>query len=133
MNGSQVIYLRLALPAAVILIASLGFACTKNEVPAVNTTSVVRQTPAPVASPTQPPPIKDGNYPGKGTVTKIDLTAGSVEMNHEKVEGLMPAMIMEFYVTDKGALKGLTVGEKVDFVIEYNGGRETISSISKSK
>ncbi len=133
MKRPQVSFLRLVSPAVIILIAFLGLACGKNVGPAANTSAANRPPSAPTTAATQPPPIKDGNYSGKGTVTKIDLTVGSVEMNHENVEGLMPAMIMEFYVTDKAMLKGLAVGEKVDFVIEYKGGRETINSIQKAK
>ncbi|HEX3102147.1 MAG TPA: copper-binding protein [Pyrinomonadaceae bacterium] len=103
-------------------------ACAKNDTKPANTAAanVVKQ-------PTQPPPIKDGNYNGKGTVTKVDLSIGAVELNHENIEGLMPAMQMEFYVTDKALLKGLAAGDKADFVIEYKQGRETINSIKKTK
>ena len=91
-------------------------------------------TPRPPApAPTEPPPIKDGNYNGKGTVYKIDLNLGSVGLNHDDIVGLMPAMQMEFYVTDKALLKGLALGDKVDFVIVYKGGRETINSIKKTR
>lgn len=109
----------------------LSLSCSKSYVKPANAAPPNIATPAPAQ--TAPPPIKDGNYPGKGTVTKIDLNMGSVDLNHENIEGLMPAMQMGFYVTDKALLKGLTVGEKVDFVIEYKGGRETINSIQKAK
>lgn len=100
----------------------------ENAVPPPNTSVSPAKPPASTSS----MPM-EGNYNGKGTVTKIDLNPGSVELNHENIEGLMPAMQMEFYVTDKALLKGLAVGDKVDFVIEYKGGRETINSITKTK
>ena len=102
---------------------------SNNAVPPLNTATPRPPTPVP----TDPPPIKDGNYNGKGTVYKIDLNLGSVGLNHEDIVGLMPAMQMEFYVTDKALLKGLAVGDKVDFVIAYKGGRETINSIKKTR
>ncbi|MEP6903811.1 MAG: copper-binding protein [Actinomycetota bacterium] len=74
---------------------------------------------------------KDGNYAGKGVVTKINNEIGSVELNHEDIKDLMPAMQMEFYVKDKALLKGLAVGDKVDFVIEYKHPTEIISGIKK--
>ena len=110
-----------------ICIALLSLSCAKGEVKPANTAANAA-TPA-----SQPLAPKDGNYSGKGTVTKVDLNIGAVELNHENVEGLMPAMQMEFYVTDKALLKGLAVGDKVDFVIAYKQGRETINSIQKTK
>ena len=41
---------------------------------------------------------KNGNYNGKGVVTKINLDLVSVELDHEEIKGLMPKMTMEFYV-----------------------------------
>jgi Cu/Ag efflux protein CusF len=72
-------------------------------------------------------------YTGKGKVTKINLQAPSVELDHEEIQGLMPAMVMEFYVTEKSLLDGIKVGDKVDFQIEYKGGTEKIMSIQKTK
>jgi Cu(I)/Ag(I) efflux system periplasmic protein CusF len=76
---------------------------------------------------------KDGNYNGNGTVTKINNELGSVEVNHEDIKDLMPAMQMEFYVKDKSLLKGLTVGDKVDFTVEYKHPTEIISAIKKAQ
>src|SRR4051812_38688479 len=74
------------------------------------------QTALPVTAPSIP---KDGNYEAKGTVTKINNEGGSIEINHEEIKDLMPAMQMEFFVKDKSLLKGLAVGDRVDFVLEY--------------
>ena len=76
---------------------------------------------------------KDGNYAGKGVVTKINNEIGSVEVNHEDIKDLMPAMQMEFYVKDKSLLKGLAVGDKVDFIIEYKHPTEIIVGITKAQ
>lgn len=82
----------------------------------------------PHAASTQP---KDGNYPGHGKIIKINTELGSVELNHQEILGVMPAMIMEFYVKDKALLNGLAVGDKVDFVLEYKHPSETIVGITK--
>ncbi len=87
-------------------------------------------TTAPSTAPSIP---KDGNYDGKGEVTKINLELGSVELKHEDMPGLMPAMQMEFFVKDKSILKGLAVGDRVDFVVEYKHPTEVISSIKKTQ
>ena len=73
------------------------------------------------------------NYDGKGVVTKINLKDVSVELDHEEIKGLMPKMIMEFFVTKKTELEVLKVGDNVDFVIEYKDGAENIISIKKAK
>ncbi len=86
-----------------------------------------------MATATSPVRPKDADYPGKGTVTKIDLQLGSVEMDHEEIPGLMPPMRMEFYVSDKKMLDGLKVGDRVDFAIRYKGGTETVVKLEKSK
>jgi Cu(I)/Ag(I) efflux system protein CusF len=88
------------------------------------------QTSLPVPTPSVP---KDGNYDGKGTVTKINNEGGSIEINHEKIKDLMPAMQMEFFVKDKTLLKGLAVGDKVDFVLEYKHPGEIIVSLKKTQ
>jgi Cu/Ag efflux protein CusF len=68
----------------------------------------------------------------KGVVTKIDLKLGSVELDHEEIKGIMPAMIMEFFVKDKKMLDGLKLGDKVNFTLEDNKGAEVIIKLSKS-
>ena len=90
--------------------------------------SVSQSSDTPQAVSTQP---KNGNYPGKGKVTKINTDLGSVELNHEEIVGVMPPMIMEFYVKDKSLLNGLRVGDNVEFVLEYKHPSETIVGIKK--
>lgn len=107
---------------------SICLSCSKPDAKPTNAAPAVPASPKP--APSAP---RDGNYDGKGTVTKINPTIGSVEVNHENIEGLMPAMLMEFYVTDKTLLTGLEVGDKIDFVIEYKGGTEKINSIKKAE
>jgi Cu/Ag efflux protein CusF len=70
-------------------------------------------------------------YDGTGVVTKINLELVSVELKHEEIKGLMPAMQMEFYVSDKKFLEDLKVGDKVDFVLENSANGEKIVSIKK--
>ena len=59
----------------------------------------------------------------------------NVTISHcqRKIVGVMPPMLMEFYVTDKAMLKGLSVGDEVDFMLRYKDGQETISKIEKTK
>lgn len=84
-------------------------------------------TPVPTAS-----IPKDGDYPGKGVVTKVDIEAGWVEIDHEAIEEVMPQkMTMMFNVKDKSILKGINAGDKVEFVLEYKHPKDTVKSIKK--
>ncbi|MBS1795474.1 MAG: copper-binding protein [Acidobacteria bacterium] len=85
-----------------------------------------RATPA--AAPSVP---QDGRYEGRGEVTKINRELGSVELKHEEIKDLMPAMQMEFFVKDKALLKDLAVGDRAVFVVEYKHPTETIVEIRK--
>lgn len=56
-------------------------------------------------------------YPGTGVVATINRSEGWIEINHEEIKGLMPAMQMEFNVKDKTLLDKVNVGDRVDFTI----------------
>lgn len=98
--------------------------------PSANHANHISATPKPAATQAQ---IENGDYPGKGKITKIDTENGSVEMNHEEIVGVMPAMLMEFYVSDKKMLDGLKVGDEIDFTLRYKDRTETVVAISKAK
>ena len=123
-------YFTLAVIAIIFLSSCTAHDDQKPKV--ANTGNVAVSEPAgtPQAVSTQP---KDGLYPSKGKVTKINNELGSVELNHEEIVGVMPPMIMEFYVKDKSLLDGLKVGDNVDFVLEYKHPSETIVEIKKRK
>lgn len=109
---------------AMIALLLFCFACGKADTKPTNLTA------QPSATTYNP---KDGDYTGKGKITKINNEIGSVEMDHEDIPGLMPAMRMEFYVSDKALLKGFMLDDRVDFTILYKGGTETITKIEKAK
>lgn len=70
-------------------------------------------------------------FDGRGKVTKINLDLVSVELEHEEIKGLMPGMIMEFYVREKKELEPLKVGDTVEFILEDDRGQEKILAIRK--
>ena len=111
--------------------------CQKRLAPTGNPQS---SSPSPTATNTpaaQTTPAEVKIYHGSGIVTKVvrenpyDKSLASVELNHGEIVGLMPAMLMEFYVKEKSLLDGLNVGDLVDFTIEEKGGTEIISEIKK--
>jgi Cu/Ag efflux protein CusF len=87
--------------------------------------------PSPVTSPSPSPQSKARTFKGVGVVTFIDLEQVAVELDHEEIKGLMPAMKMMFFVNDKHQLEVLQIGDKVNFVIEENQGQERIIDIRK--
>ena len=51
-------------------------------------------------------------------VKALNPKAPSIEINHGDIDGLMPAMQMEFPVTDASLLNGLAVNDRIDFTVE---------------
>jgi len=83
---------------------------------------------------TQTPAVVVGKlYPGRGTITLINLKEGWVEINHEAIEGLMPAMEMEWSVKDRSLLRNVNVGDKVEFVVVETGKGEIITELKTVK
>ncbi len=77
------------------------------------------------------PEPREGDHPGTGKVTKINMQLGSVEIDHNEMPGLMPAHKMEFYVADKALLDGISVGDDVEFVILYKKSTYTVTKIAR--
>ena len=116
-----------------VVLLAFGLVCACGQAPQANNSTANRSaapSPSVAATPVIP---KDGDYPAKGVVTKINTEMGSVEINHEDIPGVMPPMTMEFFVADKKTLTGLKIGDSVDFVLRYKHPTETIVSITKVK
>lgn len=121
----------------IAIVSAIGCGGGAQNKPVKTATSPAPPTPAPTVF--TPP---NGDYPGTGVVTKINNEGpGSVGMNHEEIKGtangkefvVMPAMPMEFNVTDKAMLNGLKIGDKIDFVLRYKDHNETIVKITKAR
>lgn len=117
---------------AVTMMLASSFSCgSRSEPNAARNNAKASATNPPTSAPAPTP--KDGDYDGKGVVTKINMELGSVEVNHKEIKDLMPAMTMEFFVSDKKMLEGLKLGDEVDFVIRYKDRNETIVKITKTQ
>jgi Cu/Ag efflux protein CusF len=57
--------------------------------------------------------------------------APAIEIDHGDIDGLMPAMQMEFPVTDPHLLDGIAVNDRIDFTIEAAAGQMKVSAIKK--
>ncbi len=62
-----------------------------------------------------------GRYAARGVVEDVNSEGGQVLIDHEDVEGLMPAMTMNFAVPDRDLLEKLAPGQIVDFEIHFTG------------
>lgn len=71
------------------------------------------------------------SYEGQGKVIALKPKLPSIEIDHEEIKGLMPAMTMEFYVKDKSLLDGLKPGDLIAFSLDYGVGGLVITKITK--
>ena len=80
-----------------------------------------------------------GRYAAHGIVEDVKLDDGQVLIDHEDVEGLMPAMTMNFAVPDSKLLATLAPGQIIDFEIHFTGrsydvvGAEIVGSAEKQE
>jgi Cu/Ag efflux protein CusF len=94
----------------------------------------VSPTPSVAATPVQyPSPIIGKTYRSRGVVKIINLKEGWIEIDHEDIPGLMPAMEMEFWVKEKSLLNAVRVGDYVDFGVVETGKGEYLIEIKKSQ
>lgn len=68
---------------------------------------------------------------GSGTVTAIDAADGKITLDHEAIPAVgWPAMKMGFSA-NPGLLKGVAVGDKVDFDLTVTGNAGEVTAIKK--
>jgi len=86
----------------------------------------------PAATPSGPAAaVATTSYQGVGIVVSLNTKRPGIEINHEDIAGLMPAMQMEFPVTDAALLNGISVNDRIDFTIENGTGEMRITAIKK--
>ena len=75
--------------------------------------------------------VQTKTYEAVGTVKAIDVKLPSIEINHEDIKGLMPAMQMQFHVKDRVLLEGIAPEDRITFTIENGVGGLRIVAIHK--
>ena len=108
----------------VIICAALIVAGACNKQPANQQTNAPTPT-GPAAA------VASNTYKGVGVVKSIYPKAPAIEIDHGDIDGLMPAMQMEFPVTDASLLNGIAVNDKIDFTIEAAKGQMKVTAIKK--
>ena len=69
---------------------------------------------------------------GMGVVKGIDAKQGMVTLDHEAIKELnWPPMNMDFKVANSKLLKGLKVGQKVEFELKAEGGMNALVTAIK--
>jgi Cu(I)/Ag(I) efflux system periplasmic protein CusF len=70
--------------------------------------------------------------PVDGTVQKIDSAQGKITLKHGPIKNLdMDSMTMVFAASDPEMLKGVKVGDKVQFEADRVNGRITVTKLKK--
>jgi Cu/Ag efflux protein CusF len=70
-------------------------------------------------------------FKGVGVVKAVDQEKSLITLDHEKIEGLMSAMTMDFTVGDKKLLDRTRVGDKVGFELEKKEAEIVVVKIKK--
>lgn len=69
----------------------------------------------------------------EGEVRKINKDSQKITLKHGPLANLdMPAMTMVFGVSDPAVLDSLSVGDKVQFVVEKINGAYTVTTLRKA-
>ncbi len=98
-------------------------ACSNQ--PATNNTSTTAKPSGPAAA------VQTTSYQGEGTVKGLNPKLPAIEIDHAEIVGLMPAMQMEFPVTERALLDGLAVNDRIDFTVESGTGEMKVTAIKK--
>jgi Cu/Ag efflux protein CusF len=119
---------KLALAALMALPIGLSGCDKKPEAPKVEAPKVAATADA-MSNMAMPADSKMGK--GSGTVTAVDATAGKITLDHGAIPAVgWPAMKMGF-PAKPDLLKGVAVGDKVDFDLTVTGSAGEVTRISK--
>ena len=110
----------------VIICVAVIFVAACNKQPANNQTNAPAPT-GPAAA------VAIDHYKGVGVVKNISLKPPAIEIDHGDIEGLMPAMQMEFPVTDPSLLNGIAVNDRIDFTVENGPSEMKVTAIKKKE
>ena len=76
-----------------------------------------------------PKPVQEFHL--KGEVTAIDDKAQTATVKHEKIEGWMEAMTMEYQVKDKQEFQKLKVGDQIQAKVDVQGTDYWIAAVTE--
>ena len=116
----------MALTSRVIIVAGALIMLSACGAPPTNKQSAPTPT-GPAAA------VQTNSYHGVGVVKHVytNPKAPAIEIDHGDIDGLMPAMQMEFPVTDPNLLNGIAVNDRIEFTIDAAAGQMKVSAIKK--
>ena len=75
--------------------------------------------------------VQTTTYQATGVVKSLNPSLPSIEIEHGDIQGLMPAMRMDFRVQDRSLLNGLAADDRIQFTVENGVGGLKITAIKK--
>ena len=75
--------------------------------------------------------VQSHSHKAVGIVKALNPKLPAIEIDHEDISGLMPAMQMEFPVSDVALLNGLAVNDRIDFTVESGTSEMRVTAIKK--
>lgn len=84
--------------------------------------------------PAAPPSIDvpSGTYDFTGSIVSVDRARNIVQIDHEAIPGVMPAMTMPYEVADPSLLQGLAPGDRVRGTLRVDSRGFVIIALSKT-
>jgi len=70
-------------------------------------------------------------FEGTGVVRNITPSKTFIVIEHGAIEGFMGAMTMPFPLSDEKLLKGIEIGDDVDFGLEFDGQNVSVIALKK--
>ena len=111
-----------------LIVVCLSLALTA----ACNSNQPENKQPAPTPPASGPAAaVQPNTYQGVGVIKSLNPKLPAIEIDHEEIVGLMPAMQMEFPVTEVALLNGLAVNDRIDFTIVDSTGEMKVTAIKK--
>ena len=116
-----------------LMLATLALSCRPQAQPAKTVTPTpTPQTAAQISNPPGfPLPVLGKPYPGTGTLLIVNRKEGWVEIEHEEIKDLMPAMQMEFWIRNPALMNGVRVGDKVEFVVVEDSKGQYLAELNR--
>ena len=75
--------------------------------------------------------VTSKTYRGVGVVESVDAGKKTLKINHEKIEGYMDAMTMDFRTRNPAQLGELKPGDRIEFTIEDTANVVVITNVKK--
>ncbi len=75
--------------------------------------------------------VTSKTYRGVGVVEAVDADKRTLKINHEKIEGYMDAMTMDFQTRNPTLLSELKPGDRIEFTLEDTANIVVITNVKK--